>query len=235
MSLFRLPSLALSRSLSSCRPHFSSSLRSPLTLSLFSSFGTISAIHESEKTVISSFRVFKTKCALQVSLTSTTMIPSRTGNRFFKQRSGNLVLEFASPVPESTDNNKQTTTNPSNYRSYDWNSTVSIYLSPNELGEIIAFHTLCRDAAECKFFHDPGMNSQQQGEIRKEFVIRRSGNGKGYFFNLTQTSKESGKISHSLPLTEGEMTIIVTLGQRYLPEMLGFYDVVPVMDKNGNN
>ena len=81
-----------------------------------------------------------------------------------------------------------------------------------------------------KFYHDPGLNSETAGQVRKELFVKRIGAGKpGYFFNFSVSNKAEGGSSapvqkkFSIAVTEGEMQIILALIQQSLPLLLALH------------
>ena len=74
---------------------------------------------------------------------------------------------------------------------------------------------------------DPQMGTDAAGDTRKELVIKRAGAGKGYYANLGVTARGSGKTSIQVPVSEGEMAVLVVLCQQMLPQLLCMHHLPP--------
>jgi len=166
------------------------------------------------KPVFSSFKVYKSKSALDVSVSRATLQwnnPDPAMRRYLKlKRAGGLCFTFA------TGENK----------SYDWTGSEMITLSVNELGDLLSFFQ-DKSASEMKVYHDPGLGSQAQGQVRKELVIKRIGAGKpGYFFNFSVTGSDRGgspssqQRRMSIAVSEGESQVMQSIIQQAIPAML---------------
>ena len=93
-----------------------------------------------------------------------------------------------------------------------------MYLSVTEIGDLLAF-TQLPAVNEIKFYHDPQLGTEAAGEMRKELVIRRAGAGKGYYCNLMLNNK-GAKTSIQVPVSDGEMAVLVELCKQSIPQLL---------------
>ena len=201
----------------------SSSSTSPYPLNPFTSIPT----------VYGGFKVHKSKAALDVAFIrpEVSQVRSRTPNAspyFRLDRAGALRLEFA-PASEGAVGQASGATT----RSYQWASKVQLQLSVTEVGELLAFAQYPQ-ATEVKFFHDPALGGEGEGEVRKELVVKRNGPGKGYFFNCTVAVKASGKQTVMLPISDGEWEVLVSLCRQLLPQMLAMGHLPPLLRGEGD-
>jgi hypothetical protein len=171
--------------------------------------------------VYGSFKVHKTKAAMDVNFNApqVSLVQPRNAQLqpyYRLDRQGSLRLEFA-PAVETT-----TATSPAGGRGrpYAWSDKQTVHLSVSEVGDLLAFHSQ-PSSAELRFLHDPALNSEQEGEVRKELLIRRQGGGKGYFFNCSINVKGGGKQVVQLPVSDGEWEVITSLCRAMLPQLLG--------------
>ncbi|CAD7696573.1 unnamed protein product, partial [Ostreobium quekettii] len=111
-------------------------------------------------------------------------------------REGSLLLQFAK------------CTGP---RTYDWSTKKTFALSVAELGDIII-------GQEAKFFHDPGMQTSQAGQVTKSLKLSPVENG--WFISLT-VNEGNDKVTHSVPLTGAEFAILQRIAEYLVPYLLG--------------
>ena len=186
----------------------------------------------STPTVYGGFKIHKSKAALDVAFTrpEVSQVRSSSSYPYFRlDRAGALRLEFA-PASDSapTPQPAGATT-----RAYQWGSKVTLQLSVTEVGELLAFSGYST-ATEVKFFHDPALGGEGEGEVRKELVVKRNPPGKGYYFNCTVSVKASGKQTVMIPVSDGEFEVLVTLCRQLLPSMLAMGHLPPLLrDANG--
>ena len=186
-------------------------------------------------TVYGGFKVHKSKAALDVAFVrpevSQVRPRSTTAYPYFRlDRAGALRLEFAPSAEGATPQPTGATT-----RAYQWAHKVAVQLSVAEVGELLAFAAYT-SATEVKFFHDPQLGGEGEGEVRKELVVRRNGPGKGYFFNCTmsvKTGANPGKQTVMLPVSDGEFEVLVTLCRQLLPQMLAMHHLPPLLRTDG--
>ena len=140
-------------------------------------------------------------------------------------------MEFAPAATDTADSTAAA--NPaSNARAYNWRDKVVLFLSVTEIGDLLAFSTLPA-VADIKFFHDPQLGTEAAGEVRKELVIKRAGAGKGYYFNLAVNMKGAGKSLVQVPVSDGEMAVLVELCRQSLPQLLCMAHLPPRIEEAG--
>ena len=181
----------------------------------------------STPTVYGGFKIHKSKAALDVAFTRPEVSQARNTSSypyFRLDRAGALRLEFApaSEAPPTLQSVGATT------RSYQWGSKVALQLSVTEVGELLAFSGY-PSATEVKFFHDPQLGGEGEGEVRKELVVKRNPPGKGYYFNCSVAVKASGKQTVMIPVSDGEFEVLVTLCRQLLPQMLAMGHLPPLL------
>ena len=174
-----------------------------------------------ELTVYGSFKVHKTKAAMDVAFNSpqVSLVQPRNAQLqpyYRLERQGSLRLEFAPAVEAAAAQPPAS----GRGRPYAWSDKQTVHLSVTEVGDLLAFHSQSA-AAELRFLHDPALNSEQEGEVRKELLIRRQGGGKGFFFNCSINVKGAGKQVVQLPVSDGEWEVIAALCRSLLPQLLG--------------
>jgi len=215
----------------SSQPFASSSFPPPSTPSSASSSSPFSA----GPRVFSSFSVHKSRAAVQLGFQPPRLQQklSRSGiNYFVLAKPGALTLSFApAKATPSTTTTQQSQTPPGN--NYDWfSSKQQFYLSIHEIGDLLAFHSFTT-ANDVRFFHDPHIGTSEEGKLRKELLIKKNGPGKGYFFNISASANEGGKQSISVPITDGEFNVLITLCQQILPKLLAIDNLTPTLYEEG--
>ena len=182
--------------------------------------------------VYGGFKVHKSRAALTISFArpqvSVVTPRSASSQPYYRlERAGALQLEFAQAATDAPD----TATAPgSNARSYNWRDKVVMSLSVSEIGDLLAFSSLPA-VAEIKFFHDPQLGTEAAGETRKELLVRRAGAGKGYYFNLAVNMKGAGKSQVQVPVSDGEMAVLVELCRQSLPQLLCMAHLPPRVEE----
>ena len=190
---------------SSGKYHALTSLSLPLCLSPDDSSSTRFV----PKPIYSSFKIYKTKTALDIAPIRAMLQwnTQRVEDRKYLslRRAGGFRLTFAG----------------GENKSYDWENSALITLSVTELGDVLAF-AANKETAEHKIFHDPNLGSETAGKTRKELVLKRIGSGKpGYFFNFSVSEKEDAQQKRwSIAVSEGEFQVFLSLIQSTLPNLL---------------
>jgi hypothetical protein len=161
------------------------------------------------KPVFSSFKIYKTKTALDIAVVRAQLAWNAGPERKYLslRRAGGFRLTFA-----AGERNK----------GYEWEAAQLFQLSVIELGDLLAFDKN-KEAVEHKFFHDPGMGSDMAGKVRKELIVKRIGGGKpGYFFNLAVTNPDEAESvrKFSISVSEGEWNVLLALIQQTMPDLL---------------
>ena len=177
--------------------------------------------------VYGGFKVHKSRAALTIAFArpqvSIVAPRSPTAQPYYRlERAGSLLLDFAPAAADTPD----TPAGGATTRVYDWRNKVTVFLSVTEIGDLLAFHHTATQS-DLKFYHDPAMGTDHAGDIRKELIIKRAGAGKGYYVNLGVTSKAAGKSSIQVPVSEGEMAVVVGLCQQMLPQLLCMQHLPP--------
>jgi hypothetical protein len=174
----------------------------------------------SVRNIFSSYRVFKKSGALAINF-SPPRIAKLKSNSYKRTQPGMCLFQFANATAIP---GKRTV-------EYDWKNKTIFNCSASELGEVLAFHRFT-NATDIRFIHDPNISdSQLRGNVLKEFVMKRNGLGKGYFFTVTVTTKESGKESktvHTVSVTDGEFEVIVELLRQSIPKILCMDSILPL-------
>jgi len=157
---------------------------------------------------------------------------SATSQPYYRlERAGALLLDFAPAATDSADSPAATSPG-SNARAYNWRDKVAMNLSITEIGDLLAFTSLPA-VADIKFYHDPQLGTEAAGETRKELVVKRASAGKGYYFNLGVSVKAAGKSSIQVPVSDGEMAVLVELCKQSLPQLLCMAHLPPRVEDSG--
>ena len=189
--------------------------------------------------VYGGFKVHKSRAALTVSFArpqvSVVTPRSASAQPYYRlERAGALQLEFAPTATDAADSGSAAGgNNPnSNARAYNWRDKVVLLLSVSEMGDLLAFSQLAA-VSDIKFYHDPQLGTEQAGETRKELVIKRAAAGKGYYFNLSVNMKGAGKSLVQVPVSDGEMAVLLELCKQSIPQLLCMAHLPPRVESEG--
>ena len=183
--------------------------------------------------VYGGFKVHKSRAALTISflrpLVCVVTPRSALSQPYYRlERAGALQFDFAPAATDAPDS--AATAAGSNARAYNWRDKVVMSLSVTEIGDLLAFSSLPA-VAEIKFFHDPQLGTEAAGETRKELIIKRAGMGKGYYFNLSVNMKGAGKSVVQVPVSDGEMAVLVELCKQSVPQLLCMAHLPPRIEE----
>jgi hypothetical protein len=173
------------------------------------------------KPIYSSFKIYKTKTALDIAPIRAMLqwnTPRVEDRKYLSlKRAGGFRLTFAG----------------GENKSYDWENSALITLSVTELGDVVAF-AANKETPEHKIFHDPNLGSEAAGKTRKELVLKRIGSGKpGYFFNFSVSEKEDAQQKRwSIAVSEGEFQVFLSLIQATLPNLLAIQSKAVIAGEN---
>ena len=189
--------------------------------------------------VYGGFKVHKSRAALTISFVrpqlSVVTPRSAAAQPYYKlERAGALGLDFAPAANDAADSaaaaSSSSSSSGSNARAYNWRDKVAMFLSVSEIGDLLAFASFPA-VADIKFYHDPHLGTDAAGETRKELVIKRAAAGKGYYFNLGISMKAAGKSSIQVPVSDGEMAVLVELCKQLLPQLLCMAHLPPRIEE----
>lgn len=171
--------------------------------------------HDSRR-IYSAYVIHKGKAALDIKMTPPQLGLSENSQYYTVKRTGSLVFNIAAIINE---------------KKYDWANKLTFSMNIHECGELISYYINQHDTInnDIKFIHDPYMNTDRQGELMKTLSVRRNSstnNKSSYFVNIHQQSQSNDTVKLSVPVSDGEMCVIVTLLQQLLPKLLCM-DITP--------
>ena len=119
----------------------------------------------------------------------------------FGKRGGAVFLEAASAKAE---------------RLYDWENKIVFALSPKDIGMLLVGFK----QGKAKIFHDPGAQTESQGNIVKTLFLQSASPGT-WFLTLTEKQGEAEK-QFKVSVTSDEARVLSELLAYSLPQLLGW-------------
>ncbi|XP_074280176.1 single-stranded DNA-binding protein WHY2, mitochondrial-like [Silene latifolia] len=152
--------------------------------------------------IFAPFKLYKGKAAFNAEPVAPTFTKNEAGDLFVK-RSGFILLTFSPSIGE---------------RKYDWERKQVFALSPTEVGSLISLGP----GGSCDFFHDPGMQTSNAGQVRKSLQVKGNPDG-NYLITLNVVDKVK-KLNEYLAVqaTPGEFAVIRTSFSFALPHIMGW-------------
>jgi hypothetical protein len=101
---------------------------------------------------------------------------------------------------------------------YDWEHKTIFAMSVTDMGKILSG---LRAGTEVKLLHDPGAQTEKQGQVTKTLSFGAQ-TDRGCLFNMYEKNKSGEEKKFMIPLTPDEVTVIGTLIARAIPLVLAW-------------
>ncbi|XP_078440537.1 WHIRLY 2 [Wolffia australiana] len=169
----------------------------------FSTWGLRGENDTSTPRTSAEFSIYKGKAALGVRPVPPKFSAKQTGTYFVSKR-GSVLLTFLPAV---------------GVRKYDHERKQLFALSPTEIGCLTSLGA----GESCEFFHDPSMQSSNQGQVRKTLNVSPMSDDGGFIFSLRVVNGPMNTEERfTVPVSKAEFSVLRTSLGFILPHIIGW-------------
>eukprot|EP00892_Ulva_mutabilis_P009952 jgi/Ulvmu1/7329/UM035_0118.1 len=153
------------------------------------------------------YDVYKGRSAIQFKPIMPTFGRAQDGNTELKRR-GCMLLELA---------------NSDGKRSYAWGEKITFAMSVTEMSQTFLSNVVLSGQG-VDLFHDPGMGSAQQGQIKKSMKVQMLPDNLNVNIAVTET-QTSGSRTVSVPVSSAEFLVVAEMCRYLIPRFIGLNEL----------
>jgi hypothetical protein len=152
-------------------------------------------------------KFFEGKTVKEASFKRDTPCPRENCQGTLSSREGCILLDITSAVGRNK---------------YDWDNKIIMQLTVTDIGQLmIGFLS----GKETKLMHDPGAKTANQGKVYKNLIWSSpNGPSEGGILTVTHMTDKNKEtmVKHRVPLSPGELQILVSLLRGTIPNLLAW-------------
>jgi len=102
---------------------------------------------------------------------------------------------------------------------FDREKQIIFAFNENDIGKLIR---ALKTGTPTKFYHDPGKNTESEGEVSKTLTVAPNTDGEVLLFKTSMKTKNEVIDIPPIPVSKDEIEVLIPLLQRALCEILGW-------------